>query len=231
MIPGEEINVGNDLAYCRPCNLAHRLSEITLAADELVAFRSDQPPSGVSVETAGARTVITASNRSIGSALGLLFFAVFWNGITSVFVVLAFAATLHNLNLPMPGWFPAPRMNGGTMGWGETLFLWLFLTPFILIGVGMASAVLNCLFGRTEVVLEGTQSSVFSGVGRVGWRRRFEAPQITEIRLYQKRNSEGADTHGILLALRSGKEIKFGTMLTKERRSFMLQALRQRLNR
>lgn len=80
---------------------------------------------------------IGATHRSIGSAIGLLLFALFWNGIVSVFVLFAIAGTLKQFNIGLPEWFPAPNMNGEPMSLGMVLFLWIFLTPFIAIGLGM----------------------------------------------------------------------------------------------
>ena len=86
-----------------------------------------------------------------------MFFALVWNGIVSILMLFVISGKLHNLHVPLPGWFPAPRTeSGGAMSVGMTLFLWIFLTPFILVGLFVAGCCLSSLFGRTEVLLAGS---------------------------------------------------------------------------
>ena len=230
-IPSDDINVAKDVAYCRECNLSYRLSELTHGGDSMASIDVNRPPKGAWYRSDGGGTVIGATNRSVGTAVGMLFFALFWNGIVSTFVMLAISATLQNLHIPTPVWFPAPKMNGDFMGPGMTIFLWLFLTPFILVGVSVASMCLVSLFGRTEVRIESSRGTIFTGVGAIGWRRKFEAAQVRDIRTFQRRNNEGADSYSILIETREGRQLKLGSMLTSERRQFMLGALQRTLQR
>ena len=124
-IPGDDINVANDLAFCRACNVTHKLSELTITAELEAGVRLDNPPAGAWRRNDGIATVIGATHRSIPGALGALAFGLFWNGIVSVFVLVALAATLKNLGITPPHWFPAPVMNGSGMGVGITIFLWI----------------------------------------------------------------------------------------------------------
>lgn len=231
VIPGDDINVAKDVAYCRECNLSYRLSDLTLNDDASANLDLHRPPAGAWYRSDGGGTVIGATNRSLGMAFGALFFALFWNGIVSVFVVLAIAGTLQNLHVPQPAWFPAPKMNGGNMGWGMVLFLWLFLTPFICIGLLVAATCLSSLFGRTEVKIENTRGTAFIGIGALGWKRRFDASQVRDVRINQTRNNQGRDTFAILIETREGKQLKLGSMLSNERRQFVLGALRKALVR
>lgn len=63
--------------------------------------------------------VLPAAGRRAGKFFGWLFFAVFWNGITSVFVIMA-----------------AQSFRRGHPDW----FLSLFMIPFVLIGLGLVLA-------------------------------------------------------------------------------------------
>lgn len=230
-IPPDEINVANDVAYCRDCNISYRLSELTFGGDLSANLDLNHPPKGAWFVNDGGGTVIGATNRSLGTAFGLLFFALFWNGIVSIFVLCAISGTLHILHVPQPDWFPAPKMNGGDMGVGMVLFLWVFLTPFITVGLFVAGSCLNCLFGRTEVRVTGAQGTVFTGIGSLGWRRRFDASQVKDTRILQTTNSKGQDAFNLLIETREGKQIKFGSMLSNERRQFVLGALQKTLLR
>jgi len=229
VIPGDDINVAKDVAYCRECNLSHRLSELTCGGDAGY-IDVNRPPAGAWYKSDGGGTVIGATNRNLVNAVGMLFFALFWNGLLSVFIFFATVSTLHHLHMPVPAWLPEARMEGGgSMSAGMTVFLWLFLTPFILVGLCVAGACLTNLFGRTEVKIENTRGTIFTGIGAVGWKRAFEASQIRDVRIFEKRNSEGANSFAVLIETREGKQLKLGSMLTNERRQFMLGALRRTL--
>jgi hypothetical protein len=230
-IPPEDINVVKDVAYCRDCNISYRLSELTFNSELDATVDLNRPPKGTWFFNDGAGVVAGATNRSLGTAFGLLFFALFWNGIVSVFVCLALSGTLHFLHVPQPGWFPAPKMNGGDMSGGMLLFLWLFLTPFIAIGLTVAVSCLNCLFGHTEVHVSGAQGTVFTGIGALGWRRRFDASQVKEVRVLQTTSNKGQNSFSLLIETREGKQTKFGSLLASERRQFILGALRKTLLR
>jgi hypothetical protein len=228
-IGSDNINVANDVAYCRDCNLSYRLSELTCDEVSTVVFDFDHPPKGAWFAIDRDATVIGATNRNPANAAGFLFFALFWNGILSIFLLFAAAAGLRHLGISLPVWFPAPRMDGEDMSVGMTIFLWVFLMPFVLVGLFVAGAALSSLFGRTEVRINEVEATVFTGIGALGWRRRFDPSQVKDIRTHRKHNSEGNDTLTILVETREGKQIKLGSLLSNERRQFVLAALRKRL--
>ena len=116
----------------------------------------------------GSGTVIGATHRSLGAAIGSLAIALFWNGIVSVFVLVATASTLQLFDVGVPEWFPAPNLGKTPMGTGMTIFLWIFLTPFIVIGLAMIGAFLSSLAGRTEVQLGNSEGILFAGIGPLG---------------------------------------------------------------
>ncbi len=231
VIPGEDINVGNDVAYCRVCNLSYELSALTQGTELDSNIDLNRPPPGTWYRSDGPGPVIGATHRSLGAAFGALAIALFWNGIVSVFVLLALAGTLRNLGIQLPHWFPAPVMNDSPMSVGMTIFLWIFLTPFIVIGLVMIGAFLSALAGRTEVRMNNSEGVVFTGIGAVGHRRRFDASSVKEVRIEDRqwRNSEGARQRKacILIETRDGRQVRLGSMLTPERRKFVGEALRK----
>ncbi|MEO6035671.1 MAG: hypothetical protein ABIQ35_10480 [Verrucomicrobiota bacterium] len=229
-IPDVDVNVASDVAFCRNCHLAHKLSALVhgVALDKQVDL--DRPPAGAWHRSSVMGPVIGATHRSIGAVFGLLAVSLFWNGIVSVFVLLAISATLRNLDVNVPEWFPAPKMNGSTMGTGMTLFLWIFLTPFIAIGLGMLGGLLSALAGRTEVQIRPAAGVVFNGIGPVGWRRRFDPSTVKDVRIENPvwRDSDGdrrSKTY-IVIETQEGKLIKFGSILREERMRFVAAALR-----
>ncbi|HSU57347.1 MAG TPA: hypothetical protein VLT36_25115 [Candidatus Dormibacteraeota bacterium] len=231
-IPSEDVNVATDVAFCRNCNLSHRLSSLTLGTTVDENVDVSRPPSGTWFQRMGNGVAFGATHRSLGQAFGLLFFTLFWNGIVSVFVMFALASTLQHLGIPLPHWFPSPTSRGHSIPLGMTVFLWLFLTPFIAIGLSTVAGVLSCLAGRTEVRIDGQQVSIFSGVGPVGFRKRFPASDVEDVRIEDKRwrNNDGATGRNTQIVVETKqKPFKFGSMLSAERRQFIAGALLKEL--
>ncbi len=231
VISPDDVNVARDVAYCRQCNLANKLSSLTSAIEMEAGIDLANPPAGAWQQQDGLGTIIGASHRSLGGALVLLAVCLFWNGIVSVLVALAASSTLHLMGLPAPSWFPAPMSDGSAMGTGMTIFLWLFLTPFIVIGLGMVGAFFLMLAGRTEVAVDRNEASIFTGVGSIGYRRRFDPQTVADVRIDDQRwrDSDGDSrrTICILIETTQGKKIKFGSGLTDERRRFIAASLRR----
>jgi len=232
-ILGDDVNAAKDIAYCRACNLAHKLSVLINTCELMHGVDVNSPPPGIRCDVRGGSLSVAATHRALGVAIGTLAFALFWNGIVSIFVLLAIAGTLNNLHVPVPAWFPSPDMNGSPMSAGMTVFMWIFLTPFIVIGSVMIGAFLMTVGGRTEVQVDRNESSVFTGIGLLGYRRHFMASEILDVRMddRQWRDSDG-DSHrktSIVIETRAGRVIRFGSMLTAERRKFMAAVLRRPL--
>jgi hypothetical protein len=194
-----------------------------------------RPPAGAWYSDDGRGVIVGATHRSLGTAIGALAVAIFWNGIVSVFVLLAIAGTLRNMHVPLPHWFPAPNMNDSPMSVGMTIFLWIFLTPFILIGLAMIAAFLSSIGGRTEVTINNREGSIFTGIGWLGYRRRFDASTAKDVRIDDKqwRDSDGDRQRrvAIVIETHAGKRLKLGSMLPEERRKFVAAAVRKALLR
>jgi hypothetical protein len=233
VIPGDDVNVANDVAFCRSCNVAQPLSALLRDAEIEQGVDLNRPPPGVWRHSDGSGAVTGATHRSLGTAVGLLAISLFWNGIVSVFVLVAASATLHNLGISVPSWFPAPVMNDSPMSAGMTIFLWLFLTPFIVIGTVMITAFLSALFGRTEMRISGSEAVVFVGIGPLGYRRRFDPHSVRRVSIErgEVRSSQGNAKEYIIVETKEGKRIKFGTSLPEERRKFLAAAVRNDIAR
>ena len=80
------------------------------------------------------------------------------------------------------------------------------------------------IFGKVEVSV-GNTSSVFTGIGPVGWSRPFDWPEIQTIR-------EGGakvgypGSHGGVVVLEGRTRLTFGSGLNEQRRYFVLNALK-----
>lgn len=230
-IPDADVNVATDIAFCRPCNVAHQLSSLVhgVALDTGIDF--DKPPEGAWYSSTALGTVVGAIQRSLGTAFATLLFGLFWNGILSDFIFLAVSATLSHFDFNAPSWFPEPKMNGGPIGVGMTIFLWLFLTPFILIGLVMIGAFLSAAGGKTEVRINSLEGVVFSGIGLLGFRRRFRPDQVKDVRIERTRNgNEDSSKRNILIELHDEKKpLTFGSALREDRMIFVASAVRKAL--
>jgi hypothetical protein len=222
-IASEDVNMREGVAMCRGCSRLFKVSE--LAEDsELADVEVAQAPRGCEIQDDGVQTTLVASHRSIPGAIGALFFGLFWNGIVSVFLLMNIASTLQHLGVSLPTWFPAPKMNGGSVPLGMTLFLWVFLTPFLLVGGLVIVWFLMSLGGKVEVRVRGGEGVIFTGIGAIGYRRRFDAGRVARVGLKHKRDSEGATSSTILLS--ADQEITFGGNLPKERKRWLAAAAR-----
>ncbi len=229
-IPSEDVNVASDVAFCRTCNLSHRLSALTLGTVVDENLDVNNPPPGAWYQREGDSVVLGASHRSLGQAFLLLFFCLFWNGIVSVFVSLATLSTLHHLGVSAPSWFPA--FHDPSMPLGMTIFLWVFLTPFIAVGLVLLTTVLSCVAGRTEVRSEGGEAVLFTGIGSLGFRKRFSPREVRDVRVEDNRwrDSDGHSRRKTQIVIeRDPKPIRFGSMLSETRRLFVAGAAKKEL--
>lgn len=174
-----------------------------------------------------------ASARSVGGAAGLTFVCLFWNGIVSVFVLVAFAGLYTNLIGPLPQWFPAPTGNGSKSGSGSgigmplgmAIFLCIFLIPFVTVGLIMIGSWFTCIAGDVRVVLQGATGAVSTGVGPIRWTRRFDASAVKRVGRSQtswKQNDQSKP----VIEIQADRTIKFGSVLSDERREWMIRTVR-----
>ena len=76
---------------------------------------------------------------------------------------------------------------------------------------------------------------MFTSVGPLGYRRRFVPSHVSDVRIEDKmwRDSDGDRQQKtcIIIETREGKLIRFGSMLSNERRKFLAALLRKFLLR
>lgn len=185
--PPDDVSVGQGVAYCRECGAVTPLADLVSGAVPAVD-PGEAPPPGCRLIDQGSVAVVRASCRHWGAALGLLAVCLFWNGIVSVFVLQMLAGWIAYFFGSVPAWWPSPGSNGNgnnqaPQTLGMTIFLTVFLIPFMVIGLGMIAAFLNAMFGRIEVRITPSEVLVRSGVGVIGPRRRIERSQVKGVRI------------------------------------------------
>lgn len=234
-IRAEDVNVGTDIAFCRSCNLAHKLSTLGHEVDLEASANLDRPPDGCSYQQTTSGVVASVSARSIPQAFVLFLIAIFCNGVVSIFVTFNTVSTLNLFGVSVPEGLPAPIMNGQVMTVGMVIVMWLFLTPFILVGLALLFGFFHALVGRSELRVEGDEGVIFSGIGPVGSRQRFRPSEVTDVRYEtrQWRTSRGAEQNisKIVVERSSGKALSFGSSLPEDRRKFLALATKRACRR
>ena len=97
--------------------------------------------------------------------IGMLFIAAFWNGILSIFVFSAW---------------------GDPLGGFSSIFIWLFLTPFALVGLAMLAGVVVTFLSLFSPVVEIAISSGTIGRGQtvdVAWEIRGNSNRISRLQI------------------------------------------------
>jgi hypothetical protein len=81
--------------------------------------------------------------------------------------------------------------------------------------------------GHVVIRVDERRSEVFSGVGRIGWRRRFDWRDVQSLSEQAGRVRTPGNSHGLslVLALESDRPIRFGALLNDVRRYFIYAAL------
>lgn len=222
----ESINIAEGVAYCTPCGTLSRLSEVLSRKRTNIEVLA-RTPAGCSVTDLSDQIILKATLHSLSSLFGALAVALFWNGITSMFVGIAGAGLYSNLVGPLPAWFPAPQ-NINQMDLKETLFLCCFLVPFVTIGMVMIGAVLLNACGKVEVDFSDETAEVRTGVGYCVWRRRFDPTQFVRISCGTTPwQSNGR--HSQLIEIEADRIIKFGSLLQDDRREWLQVMLHELL--
>lgn len=237
-LPTAAINLTEGVALCPSCG---RLSPLrAVARAQQARAPASPPPHGCRVRSDGLQTRLVVSTRSLPKAAVALFLAVFWNSVVSVFVLVVAAGYWIRLAGSLPDWFPMPPSGsagperGGSGGTGLALplgvliFMTLFLTPFIAIGLGLIGSVLLSLGGRTEVRLGAGRGSVFTGIGPLGWTRRFDPGRVNTVRTTRQGfGRRGRSAEEVLIA--ADRRIRTGSMLNGEQRRWLVSEIRRRI--
>jgi hypothetical protein len=227
LITSDVINIKEGVALCPGCGKLSRLSELNTSGRSIAEILA-QPPAGCSIVSDGQRVTATVSLRSLAGFLFPAGFALFWNSITSVFVLIDVVG-------PLPNWFPAPglkdgkpEMNGGPMDLGMTLFLCVFLIPFVTVGIGMAGAAIMNLIGKVEVVIDEFDSYVATGFAFLRWKKRFDPREVQAVEFGSTPwQSDGGSNR--LIEIKANRSVKFGSMLHSDRMEWLRAVLWQTL--
>lgn len=197
-----DINVASNIAFCRRCGEAYRLSELVGGSVKPKVDPTISPPRGCWYrETAGGWEA-GASTRSF-MALFFVPFTIAWSG-GSLGGIYGSQIVRHKFDL-MLSLFGLPFLVGT-----------IVLIGLILMSVA-GSVVLSSTDGETLVV--------WLGAGGIGWRRRVKIAAGSRIGqgAWGYRNWGGGFS---CIAIEGLQSIRFGSNLRYARQVFLLQTLR-----
>ena len=197
-------NVATDVAICAKCAEAFSISEELEASPSPLGFDIQSPPRGAWYEDTFTGWRAGATTRS-ALALFLVPFMCVWPG------------------------FSLGGIYGMQIAKGEfDLGLSLFGIPFLLGTLLFGSFAVMSICGKLVIAVDGSEGRVFTGVGPLGWSRRFDWTTITAVdEVYSARSGNG--NSGMQIALVGQSRLLFGSLLSDSRRYYILQVLRSKL--
>lgn len=195
----DDLNIDSDKALCRPCGEVFSISQLIdegYDAEELLT-----KPAGISLALTPHGWRVAATTRSANFFLFAMFTVFF--GPVAVTGMIGQQIQKGQFN-------PLAALLAVTF---------LLVSCFSFVMAAMHS------FGQVVVSREGDEGEVFTGVGSLGWRRRFLWTGVKSVLQdpmpYQQ---SGSSNLGIRLV---GPDILFGSLLRDNRRRFVLDLLRR----
>ena len=236
-IPGDDINVAQNVAYCRFCEQVSALTDFVephvsptqASFDSPVdAVDPSAPPKGAYYKNTGIEYIVGTSKRDLRIAGFMLFFTGFWNTIVTIFVSGIIASWVQYFGGTLPSWFPSAASIGGS-NLGMTVFLTIFMLPFIAVGLITAMVFLSCLAGKLEIRIRGVDGRIFTGIGFIGWNKRFDAGSVRSVTIETSNSTTNGHVDKHILIETKDDEIKVGSGLSKVRRRWIAGMLNQLL--
>ncbi|MBN1808929.1 MAG: hypothetical protein JW909_07645 [Planctomycetes bacterium] len=198
VIPAEDINVRENVAFCRACDEGFPLDGLVGA--DAAPERVEKPPgTAVIVDSDPGRhlaIMLPTGGVPCGIKVFATIFALFWNGISWSVAVAAW-------------------MDDGWTGR-------LFVIPFCLIGVIAFAAALWAWFGRTSLAMD--RSNLIMQWRLFGFTRRKLRPieDITGVALAEAYRENDVPRYGVGIHLKSGSPIVFGSGLSDEEKKWLV---------
>jgi hypothetical protein len=110
--------------------------------------------------------------------------------------------------------------------------MFMFAIPFVLGFLLTCMQILLLAWGRIEVTRDGDEGSIFRGIGQTGWTRRFRWSELRSVHettgLLRPRGGPPFKLIELEFA-RGRRPLKFGTLLSQERRWFLMSRLRSQI--
>jgi hypothetical protein len=198
----EDVNVSKDLALCRQCGQTWSYADLN-EESKVSNFVPSEPPSGAWYLETGPRTFEIGATTRSPIAFFLVPFMCVWSGFSL-------------------GGIYGTQFSKGHFNLGQSLFG----IPFILGTLLFGSIAVMSVCGKVTVTVDGDDGIIFTGVGPIGWRRRFNWRGVASIRRTEKIGNRGSVSEQI--TFNGEKRLNFAAGIKIERLDFMLAVLRKK---
>jgi hypothetical protein len=199
-----DINVSTDVALCRACGNTFRLSEI-VGIVPAAAVDLNSPPAGAWYEPLPDGFSAGATTRS-WAALFLVPFTCVWAGGS------------------MAGIYGTQIYTGHFK-----LFPSLFGIPFLIGSIILVSVCAMNVAGKVTITRHADRLTIFTGVGPIGWTRSSAWSDFRTAREDFTAVMNNYNRQGKVIRLEGNRAIAFGSILTTDRRYFLLSAIQSDL--
>lgn len=204
-IAPDDINVSTDVALCRSCGNTFRLSEI-IGATPSFSIDLHSPPSGAWYTPTTDGFTAGATTRT-WMALFLIPFTCVWSGMS------------------MSGIYGSQIVKGEFNLSGS-----LFGIPFLLGTIFLISWCAMTVAGQVVVTRRSDQLTIFTGVGSLGWTRTCSLSDFSTVREgYAGGVLSWNNRQGPAIRLEGKRALAFGSILSADRRYFLLQVVQTAL--
>jgi len=202
-IAQSDINVASDVAMCRTCGEAFKLSD-TVALSEDDKFDLSTPPPGAWFEQRYNGFRVGATTRSWGAWFTVPFTAAWAGG--SMFAIYG------------------TQLENGTFDPASALFG----LPFVIGSIVLVTLSALKVAGHVTVTVENDKGAIFTGVGPIGWSRHFVWSDVSSIDEEADRfRWHGPGIYNDVIALKGRTRVAFGNLISPARKYFILQALKR----
>jgi len=203
-LPLDDVNVARDVILCRTC--ARTFSFADLLAGSIGPGREVDPAN----PPRGAWYLPTFDGFEVGASTRSPF---------ALFIV-PFMCVWSCCSL---GGIYGRQIAAGRI----ELRLSLFGIPVVLGTLVFGCVAVMSACGKVVVSISGDEGKVFTGVGPIGWTRRFAWSSVATVVEFLKRVARNRQAPA--LALEGANRLVFGTGLNEPRRYFLREVLRQKL--
>ncbi len=196
-----KFNMESDVACCNHCGGLFPLSRVVAQSQWRADFLNlPDPPPGVVFSTRRDGWTIEASTRDTSNVWRLLALALFFLGFAVNF-----------------GWQAIAQ-------WTTNVGAFVFIAAFGTVGLMALWSCLMYLFGRVEIRNDDGNGRVFSGIGLVGFTKRFAWRDVVSIEVEAPYQQQGYLAKKIFLV---GVDKSFGQMIPSFRIDWVAAMLRR----
>lgn len=200
-IPLDDINVSKDVALCRACGRTWSYADLIKDDNEYRDLKN--PPSGAWFRETSPRAFEVGVSTRSAIAFFLVPFMCVWSGFSL-------------------GGIYGSQFTKGHFELGPSLFG----IPFILGTLLFGSIAVMSVCGKVVVNVDGDNGVIFTGVGPIGWRRRFNWRNVSGIRRTERYGNRGSVSQQITFD--GEKRLDLAAGVKDERLDFMFAVLREK---